>query len=1442
MHVLSTRRRVERETTVGFLDKLPLLSRFSPNRPRQRRAFVHEGRAHIEYRTITPEQLGAFERSLERVRERYFQVRWIEVNAQVHRVIIAFARGAYSVDELCSLVEMAEEEAQIAEAPLPVRSSHPIDDESTSRTQYVMLADAVGFGLGMALRLSPLPPLGAGMNASAVLTVIGGVPRLRRVVEESLGEPLTEHLLHVLQPLVQGLAQRTLGSVVDLGYRTALLGEQRARHRAFEARADDLFATPTGGVPPAPPPSRRTLPKGPIEKYAESAWMVSLGAFLVSLAASRSAQSATASLLVGLPKSARLGRETFAAHLGETLAKRGSIALDPGALRRLDRVDCVVIPTPLLGEEGADAPLWLETLLGAARDAELKLILAAEDPQAYSGRGADGVVLGGAALADSVRRLQHEGRVVLLADRVRSPALPLADVGVGLFAAGQPAPWGAHVLARDDLGEVQLLIAACAVARKASSQSVSFAIAAAGLGSFVSGGGFLLHARRVMRVVNVASLVSMVNGLRLSFELSRTPMSPPRDPTPWHAFSPEEAKRRLGATDEGLAERDVLARRRPVASPPSPLVELGEAVTSELMNPLTPLLAAGAGLSAVVGSLDDAALVASVVGLNALVGGVQKFNTERALKRLERHEVVRATVLRRGTPVRMPATELVRGDVVLLEAGDVVPADCRVLEADALEVDASSFTGESLPVPKGPAPSASKQLAERASMLYEGTSIAAGTARALIVAVGDDTEARRAAAAAGTAPTRGGVEARLEKLTSLTAPIAGGAGLALVTLGLLRGRSIDEVVGAGVSMAVAAVPEGLPLLATAAQLAAAKRLGKRGAFVRDPRSLEALGRVNVICMDKTGTVTEGRLRMLTVSDGTQDADASSLTPALRGVVAAALRACAEPRPGHLPDAMDEALAHGAARAGTTARDGADGFRAGAELPFEARRRMHAVLAFFDGGTVLTAKGAPEIIVERSSDHVAEGVVSPLGDADREALLAHAHALGGQGLRVLAVAERRMPGGTIPVGKKLTEDEVGGLTFLGFVAFRDPVRPTARHLVAQLRLAGVRVVMVTGDHPSTAQAIASELGMLDAGGVLTGAELERLTDEELAARVSTTSVVARTTPSHKVRIVRALQRAGRTVAMAGDGANDAPAIRLADVGIALGERATPAARASADIVLLDERIETLVHAIAEGRAMWSAVRDAVSILIGGNLGEIGFTLGAGLFDGRPPLNARQLLVVNLLTDVAPAMAIALRAPAEQSLAALAMEGPDASLGRGLYRDIALRSALTAAGAGGAWFFGRVTGSAARARTIGMVALVGSQLGQTLAAGGGSAPVLWTCLGSAAVLGGIVQTPGVSQFFGCTPLGPVGWVTALTASAAATGVAVLIPRATRAEWRVATDVVVAKPDVPATLQPDRTVCRRGAGVRPSAGHANRSPRHRARRRPALVRLRPGALGAQ
>lgn len=1432
--------------------------------PRSRRVWIGTTRAQIEYRDINAEELADFQRQLELGAKQLPRIHWVEINPHTQRVVFSFEPEAYGSEELVALVEGSERACELALAPFrEEQPDHPADIEPAERLLLELGADALGLLASATLKFSPIPASRMAGATASVLAILRATPRLRRGIDERFGIDRTDFVLSVASGLAQGLAQRPLSILVELSHKSALLREVQARRRLWEQREPELCQGPTSHDfrTARREPRVRPLPRGPIEEYADRAWVVSLGGFGVSFLTTRSVQRAFGALFGGLPKPARLGRDVLCAELGRQLARRSVLVTDSEALRRLDRVDCLVLqgdlvshdrfvihrletngsisdsqareqvlrlfdvdrpvelqqrpnwqlgPLPLLGASIAETlakraseaaqegelilglakeaevvaivavriipKTGIDELIAAAHDAQMRVVIAANDDSVLQGLPADDTIPEGDGLPRGLRRLQREGRTVCLVATGNSGGLPIADVGIGLTRKGEPTPWGADLICGDDLSDVRFLIEACATARRISKQSVNIALGAASVGALVSAGGLLpMTTRRVIAVVNIASLISMGNGIRGSVALSRKALPLPRDPTPWHALDPRGVLARLGSSERGLTLAEVADRTPKTHERRTALVELTSAITDELFNPLAPLLAAGAGLSAVVGSLGDAAMVGGVVGLNAVIGGVQRYRTESAIRDLARSTKRRALVRRGGKLVEVDATQLVRGDIIMVGAGDVVPADCRIVETEILEVDASSLTGESLPVRKSAEPSYEAAVADRSSMLYEGTSIASGQATAVVVAAGEETEARRGAASAKRAPTESGVERRLRSLIDMTGPVALGAGVGLVGAGLLRGRKLEDLVGSGVSLAVASVPEGLPLLATAAQLAAANRLSSRGALVRNARSIEALGRVNALCVDKTGTVTQGRIELYSVSDGIDEQLVVDLSGPRIKVLAAALRATPNPeRSLSQADPTDAALLRSAQKLAILPDYNCPGWQLRSELPFEAARGFHAVLGSARDGSRLSVKGAPETILPKCTRHKRDGDPAPLDEAGLSRLFALADQLARRGLRVLAVAERFVGPEDV-----LDPERLMGLSFRGFLAFSDPVRPSAAAAVRELAKAGVRTIMITGDHPSTAEAIARELDIKRQRLIISGAQLSRLSDEELDACIDDVAVFARVTPSQKVRVVRALQRNGNTVAMVGDGANDAPAIRLADVGIAIGEQSTSAARSAADIVLTDERIETLVQAVVEGRAMWASVRDAVSILVGGNLGEIGFTLAAGLFDGRPPLSARQLLLVNLLTDVAPAMAIALRPPTHETLASLAHEGPDASLGKPLNRDIASRALVTALGAGTAWSIGRFTGTRSRANTMGLLALVGTQLGQTIASGGFSRPVISTSLASAGLLALIVQTPLLSQLFGCRPIGPVGWATALGASAFATSAGIYAPRVAR-EW--------------------------------------------------------------
>ncbi|MEV7801654.1 HAD-IC family P-type ATPase [Microbispora sp. NPDC088329] len=1024
-------------------------------------------------------------------------------------------------------------------------------------------------------------------------------------------------------------------------------------------------------------------------------------------------------------------------------------------------------------------------IVGAAKAAGT-VLLAGGDEGGYEGlaqRLAIGRTLpGGAELGRHVHDLQERGHCVVVVSRGAWQSLAQADIGVGVIdpAAVEPGcvvPWDADIAG--ELHGAHLLLRCLPRARANSGNAVRLGAAGAVVGTLLAVAGPASTAlRRAQLAGAVVSLAAIVLGEWNGQSAGRIPTPPRADTTPWHAMSAEEVLARLRSSPDGIGEQEA-GRRRTEAAPEAAEGphSLARATVEELANPLTPALATGAGISALVGSALDAVLISGVMVINAFLGGVQRFKADRALHRLTESTEVLVRLHRPEGVVETTKDELAPGDVIELRAGDAVPADARVIKAVGLEVDESTLTGESQLVAKTAAPTVAAAIADRSSMVYQGTSIAAGSGRAVVVATGGMTESGRSARLAGEPSPPTGVELRLRELSRRILPLSIASGVMLLVTDLLRGRPLAAALTPAVSLTVAAVPEGLPFVATVAELAAARRLSRRAALVRNPSTIEALGRVNVLCFDKTGTLTEGRISLRHVSDGRAgrpvEEIAEEADTTLRRVLAAAVRASPKSGGGRvIAHPTDRAVLDGAHRLGVTPQEGFERWERVDEMPFEPGRGYHAVLGRTEDGHLLSVKGAPEIVLDHCvTVHRDTGPV-PCDEAVRTELGREVERLARQGYRVLAVAQR-------PASDRsdLDESRIEELCFLGFLGLADPVRSTAAESVRRLTRAGVRIVMVTGDHPSTAEAIAVELDALNGQRVMTGPELDELDDETLTKVLPEVAVFARTTPAHKARIVTCLRRAGEVVAVTGDGANDAPAIRTADVGIALGSRATPAARAAADLVVTDDRIETIVDAIVEGRAMWTSVRDSLSILLGGNVGEIAFTVGTNLLAGGSALNARQLLLVNLLTDMVPAMAVAVRPPASTDPDKLLAEGPEASLGESLTRDIYLRAAVTTAGATAAWILGRMTGTRTRANTIGLVALVSAQLLQTLSGGGRDRIVVLAALSSLAVLWLIVTVPGVSAVFGCRPLGPAGWVIGLGSAAAATLVGMLVQRPVR-----------------------------------------------------------------
>ncbi len=1427
-----------------------------------RRVWSQGGRAQIEVWSLDGAAHQSVVAGVQDALTALDGVSWARVDGVTRRVVVRFAAEQLGIPDLVGAVAAAERAAGVtAPGYGPEQPSFPGDAQPVTMQAWALAADVVGLSAAVAGWATRLPALPG--SATAAVVLVDNQPRLRRVLEDRIGSEATDLAVAVSNAAVQGLTQGTASLVVDTAQRAQALLAARARRDTFTTREGELCAVDrpvrSGGWQGAARPV--PLPPGPIERYADRAAAGSLIAAGSLFAATGSVDLAGRVLLVGAPKAARAAREAFADTLGFGLARRGVLVLDPAALRRLDRVDTVVVDTRILHgprpvvlsataraghwstghvwsaaqrllQGGPNLPLppprgrhrhrltlrkptqgpaglslrvlvedgtpvgdvvvgteldpYADAVLTAAQSAGLRLVLT-HDPGApeLAGR-ADEVLADGSAVAGQIHRLQTDGQVVAVV-AADEAALAVADVGIGVIPPAGRVPWAADILCGPGLLEVPRLLTAVPAARTVSARGVTSAMAATFLGGLLTAVGGPARTARAVLPVTTAAGVSLLAGTLVAHQVHRTPPPEAVLHTPWHALEPDEVRTRLPAPASTTAT-DPGTRAGLWAGPVavlSPLAAVVRNIGAELADPLTPVLATGAAASAVIGAPIDALLVGGVLAANAVISGAQRLRADQALRALLLDQqlpahLVEDTPLADGRPslsagVReVPARSLRPGQLIEVRAGDVVPADARLLSEHGLEVDEASLTGESGAVDKQTQATPGAELPDRACMLYEGTTVVAGTARAIVVAVGSATEAGRALALAGHAAAPAGMQARLEELTRRGLPITLLGGAAVTGLALLRRQPLPQAIASGVSVAVAAVPEGLPLVATVAQLGAARRLSARGVLVRSARTVEALGRVDTVCFDKTGTLTEGRLRLVRLAG--LDEQWATDAPEARRVLLDAVRACPQPMTGHpAAHATDQAILDAAH---PISADMEQDWTELTELPFQSDRGFSAAVGRTSDSLRLVVKGAPEILLPRCTHERDDTGKRVVDAAARKRATTMVHALAGQGLRVLAVARRNLsevlpensPDTPSPDPEEFTED----LTLLGFIALADIPRPEAAPTITALHTAGLGTVMITGDHPVTAKAIAHGLG-IPADRVVTGPELAGLDEQARTALVTHASVFARVSPEQKLRIIGALQRAGRVVAMTGDGANDAAAIRLADVGIGMAAHGSVSARTAADLVLTTPDVSLLLDALVEGRAMWGRVRDAVAILLGGNAGEVGFTLAGTALAGRAPIGTRQFLLVNMLTDLAPSMAIALAAtPTDPAERRNLLTAQVPSLGAPLLRDIAIRGTTTGAGALTAYQIGRFTGRRKRASTIALAALVGTQLGQTLLIGARNPLVLATGLGSAAALAAIIQTPGISQFFGCTPLGPLAWTTVLASSTGATMLAAVAPR--------------------------------------------------------------------
>jgi Ca2+-transporting ATPase len=680
------------------------------------------------------------------------------------------------------------------------------------------------------------------------------------------------------------------------------------------------------------------------------------------------------------------------------------------------------------------------------------------------------------------------------------------------------------------------------------------------------------------------------------------------------------------------------------------------------------VLMGAAAVSAALGETVDGIAIIAIVILNAVIGFFQEYRAEKAAAALARLTAPHCRVLRGGHSVVVTATEIVPGDILLLEGGDLVAADARLIQASVLRINEAPLTGESQAVGKFTSNLPPETpLAERKNMVFLGTSVTGGTGRALVVNTGMETELGHIAklletAGSGETP----LQRQLNRVAGWLLWACFGIVALIFSLGLLRGIAPFELFLSAVSLAVAAIPEGLPAVVTVALSLGVQRMVQRHALVRRLASVETLGRAQVICTDKTGTLTMGEMtarKFITsenlyrvtgegyVTEGAFFSGNIESPPWKIPELLALLRASAacndaeltliDDRPGIVGDPTEGALLVASAKGGITRAIIETEMPRLAVVPFDSDRKRMTVIRSRESRSWAFVKGAPEVILHRCTLIRTGQGVRELTEIDRSRLLQANTLLAHDALRVLAIAERPLGGFSFEDGMVVNDSEIEQeLTLLGLVGLQDPPRAEAKAAVGKCIRAGIKTVMITGDHPDTARAIGHELGILGKGDeVLVGAELDRLDDETLKERVAQVSVYARVTAEHKLRIVRAWKSLDAVVAMTGDGVNDAPAIKEASIGIAMGITGTEVTKEAADIIITDDNFASIVAAVEEGRGIYDNITKTLAYLLAGNTGELIVMLSAVLLGWPLPLLPLHLLWINLVTDGLPALALA-----------------------------------------------------------------------------------------------------------------------------------------------------------------------------------------------------------
>lgn len=708
-------------------------------------------------------------------------------------------------------------------------------------------------------------------------------------------------------------------------------------------------------------------------------------------------------------------------------------------------------------------------------------------------------------------------------------------------------------------------------------------------------------------------------------------------------------------------------------------------IISQFKNLMILVLLAAAVLSLVIGhDLADAIIIFAVIVLNAVMGTVQEAKAEAALDALKKLSAPAARVIRGGQVTTVPAAELVPGDVVLLEAGDHVPADIRLTETASLRIEEAMLTGESVPAEKDAKAQLTDQtpLAERVNMAFAGTSVTYGRGTGVVSQTAMQTQIGKIAGALSAAKeSETPLQKRMDALSRILSIAVLGVAVVIFAVGMLTGRELLDMFMVAISLAVAAIPEGLATVVTLQLTMGVQKMSKNGAIVRKLPAVETLGSTGVICSDKTGTLTQNRMTVQRAYYNNEDNSAEAVQPCAElELLDKAFTLCNDTKMAAEDGKLIGDPTETALYAFSAPRVNIEGQPRVYEIPFDSERKLMSTVNG-SGELTLYVKGAPDELIARCTRIMAGGEIKPLGDADRQRLLDANETYARQALRVLAAAVK--PLSHVPESDNGLEQD---LVFIGLAGMLDPPRTEAAEAVKVCRQAGIMPVMITGDHKVTAVAIAQQLGILDEGHrAITGAELEKLDETALAQSIDDIRVYARVAPEHKVRIVQAFQATGRVVAMTGDGVNDAPALKNADIGVGMGITGTEVSKNASDMVLTDDNFATIVRAVKEGRRIYRNIKKAVQFLLSANLSEV-ITLFVGTMLGLTILTPVQILWVNLVTDTFPALALGMEPAPGDIMRRKPREAKQSFFAEGMAANLIVFGAVMSALTLGAYFLG------------------------------------------------------------------------------------------------------------------------------------------------------------